>query len=151
MKVRRNVIFQSAAFNTSQVKDYFINDCCFGDDLANWLMEQLRARGVETAAEPGQEDFGWYFRFRAGESDCDFLITWRPGEGDQPGDWICTIERGAGFLASIFGARKREIPPEAARAIHTVLSSSPQIAKIRWYDDEELRFEETGHETPLEE
>jgi len=40
MIVRRNVIFQSTAFNTSQPKDYFINDCCYGDDVARWLMER---------------------------------------------------------------------------------------------------------------
>src|SRR6266699_3216208 len=48
MIVRRNVIFQSTAFNTSEPKDYFINDCCYGDDFARWIMEQLRARGIHT-------------------------------------------------------------------------------------------------------
>ena len=69
MIVRRNVIFQSTAFNTSEPKDYFINDCCYGDDLARWIMEQLRARGIHTGQVPGQEDFGWFFTFRVGETD----------------------------------------------------------------------------------
>ncbi len=57
-EIRTVVTFQSPAFNTSERKDYFINDGCYGDDLARWLIEQLRSRGVQTDAEPGQEDFG---------------------------------------------------------------------------------------------
>jgi hypothetical protein len=148
MTVRRHVIFQSMAFNTSEPKEYFINECCFGDDLAKWLMEELQARGIETGAEPGQEDFGWYFRYQLGEADYDLVIGYRPGEDGQAGDWICTIERGAGFLASIFGARKRDIPLEAAEAIHAVLSSAPQITGARWYTDDEMRTEEHGSDTP---
>jgi len=40
MTVRRNFIFQSNAFNTSEQRDYFINECCFGDDLARSLIER---------------------------------------------------------------------------------------------------------------
>ena len=50
MSVLRNVVFRSDAFNTSETKDYFINECCFGDDLARWLIEQLRARGATATA-----------------------------------------------------------------------------------------------------
>ncbi len=31
--------FESEAFNHSEPKEYFINPCCFGDDLARWLMD----------------------------------------------------------------------------------------------------------------
>jgi hypothetical protein len=112
-------------------------------------MDELQARGFETGSKPGQEDFGWYFRFRVGEADYDLVIGHRPGEDGEPGDWICTIERGAGFLASIFGARKRGIPQEAAQAIHAALSSSPQITGIRWHTDEDMRTEANGSDTPV--
>lgn len=62
---KTEVYFLSSAFNCTQPKDYFINDCCFGDDVARWLIQQLRTQGVQTA-EPGQEDFGWYFTFYVG-------------------------------------------------------------------------------------
>jgi hypothetical protein len=149
MTVRRNVIFQSEAFNTSEPKDYFINGCCFGDDLARWLMERLRARGVATDSEPGQEDFGWYFRFRTGESRYCFIISYRPSDGATPGDWMCDIERETGFLGWIFHwTRKRKIQPDAVEAIHAILSSSPQISGVRWFTDDDYDAERNGQTTP---
>ena len=41
--MRTLVTFRSSAFNTTQPKDYFINPGCFGDDVAKWLMGELRA------------------------------------------------------------------------------------------------------------
>jgi hypothetical protein len=46
-KIRTVVTFESSLFNTSDPKDYFINPCCFGDDVAVWLAQQLRAKGYE--------------------------------------------------------------------------------------------------------
>ena len=148
MIVRRNVIFQSTAFNTSEPKDYFINDCCYGDDLARWIMERLRAGCIHTEQEPGQEDFGWFFTFRVGETDYDLVIGYRPGEENKPGDWMCSIERRAGLIGSIFGKRNRGIQPDAPETIHAVLSSSPQITGVRWFTDEDYRKEENGQPTP---
>ena len=45
---RTIVVFRSDAFNTTEQKPSFINDGCFGDDLARWLMTRLRALGVKT-------------------------------------------------------------------------------------------------------
>src|SRR5437764_5341273 len=50
------VRFRSTAFNCTEPRDYFINPCCFGDDVCRWLIRELRARGHRTADEPGQED-----------------------------------------------------------------------------------------------
>jgi len=146
--IRRNVIFKSTAFNTTEAKEYFINPCCFGDDLAKWLIGELRRRGVHTKPEPGQEDFGWYFNFSVHDRDYQFIIGYRPGEEDQPGDWMCTIEKAAGILGSLFGARHRGIEIEASQAIHSVLSSSHQISDIRWFTDEGYRQEQNGSPEP---
>jgi hypothetical protein len=59
-KVRTVATFESTAFNMADPKDYFINPRCFGDDLAKWLIDELRKQGLETDDEPGQEDFGWF-------------------------------------------------------------------------------------------
>jgi len=60
------VVFESNAFNTSIEGENFINPGCFGDDVARWLIGQLRADGHVTE-EPRQEDFGWYFTSRSPE------------------------------------------------------------------------------------
>src|SRR6266481_2083725 len=61
--MKTEVYFHSTIFNCTEPKDYFINECCFGDDVARWLIKQLKAQGLQTADEPCQEDFGWYFTF----------------------------------------------------------------------------------------
>ena len=149
-EVRTVVTFESSAFNTSERKDYFINDCCYGDDMAHWLMKQLRSGGNQTDAEPGQEDFGWYFAFRAGDVEYQFIIGHRPADGDDPAVWIGWLERKQGLLGSLFGGRKRGIQPEAVRLLHSVLSSSPEVTSIRWHYQPEFDAgrEENGNTEP---
>ncbi len=132
-EIRPIVTFQSPAFNATERKDYFINDGCYGDDVARWLIEQLRARSVQTDAEPGQEDFGWHFGFRVGDTDYHFLIGYRPAGSGDPAVWIGWLERKTGLLGSMFGGRKRGLRAEGALAIHSVLSSSPQVSNVRWH------------------
>ena len=128
--VRREVTFRSSAFNTTEHRDYFINEGCFGDDLAKWLMTRLREGGVETDPEPGQEDFGWYFNFTvpAGTHCC--VIGYQP---DEPhGVWHLWLERSRGFVASIFGRRNHGIDEEAVNAIDRALRSSSEVSEINW-------------------
>jgi hypothetical protein len=148
MMIRRNFIFQSPVFNTTESKDYFINECCFGDDLARWFIERLKARGIHTESKPGQEDFGWYMTFRVGDTDYDLVIAYRPGDKGQLGDWMCTVERSAGLVGSLFGARKRGIAPDALETLHSVLSTASEISNLRWFTDKDYQGEENGQTTP---
>lgn len=38
---RTTVTFKADGFNTTQAKDYSINSCCFGDDVARWVGDRL--------------------------------------------------------------------------------------------------------------
>jgi hypothetical protein len=128
---RTIVTFRSAAFNISERRSYFINDGCYGDDLARWLMAELAARGTPTAAEPGQEDFGWYFTYHVGAAAHQFIIAYRP-EPEPHGLWIGWIERGAGLVGSILGARRRATA-DALATIHVALSQSDRVSDVRWH------------------
>jgi hypothetical protein len=59
-EIRTVVTFESTAFNMTEPKDHFINPRCFVDDVAAWLIRELRKQGIGTDEKPGQEDFGWY-------------------------------------------------------------------------------------------
>jgi hypothetical protein len=141
--VRTLVTFFSSAFNTTESKPYFINPECFGDDVARWMIARLRAAGVSTDDEPGQEDFGWYFNFAVDEEPHTCVIGLREVEGETERDWIVWVERGRGFLGSIFGGRKRGIAPAALTAVHSVLSAAPEIRGIRWHEPSDF---EAGRE-----
>jgi hypothetical protein len=75
--IKTVVTFKSSAFNMPEPKKYFINPSCFGDDLAIWLIDQLRGKGYEVSDAPGQEDFGWYSTFRVSEIEHCFVIGHR--------------------------------------------------------------------------
>jgi len=57
--VHCDILFETDRFNVSEVKEHFINPCCFGEDLAAWLRQALTEKEITTCA-PGQEDWGWY-------------------------------------------------------------------------------------------
>lgn len=147
MSITRHVLFKSQSFNTTVPKDYFINDCCFGDDVAHWLIEGLQHNGYQALDEPGQEDFGWYLNFTAAQKEYCLIIAYRPGEGNEEGDWICTLERKVG-LGFFFGAAKRGVELAAAEAIHSVLSASPHVRDVRWFTDEDFGAERNARSQP---
>jgi hypothetical protein len=130
--VQTEATFRSSAFNTSEVKPYFINPCCFGDDLAKWMIARMRAAGLQTDDEPRQEDFGWYFEFQvpAGKHCC--LLGYQ--EGEPEGRWLLWLERSRGFFGSILGMRKRNIQAAAVRALQDILGRAPEIRELEWQE-----------------
>ena len=149
-EIRTVVTFESKAFNMAEPKDYFINPHCYGDDVANWLIDELRKQGVEPDDKPGQEDFGWYLNFRIGGFGHCFVIGHRPNGENEPGRWIGWIERSRGFLGSLSGGRKRGIHPSASETINRILSSSPLVRDVRWHfqPDFDKGYEERGTSSP---
>ena len=143
-EIRTIVTFKSPVFNMTEPRSYFINPCCFGDDVAKWLLRELQSRGLEADTEPGQEDFGWYFNFQVDGMPHTFVIGHRPGDESTEGTWIGWIEGRSGLLGSLLlWARSRGISPVAPQTLHLVLSSSPQIRDVRWYFRRDF---DKGHE-----
>ncbi len=155
-EIKTIVTFESSLFNTSEPKEYFINPCCYGEDVAKWLVEQLRAKGYEAGGTLGQEDFGWYFTFRMSGTEYCFVIGHRPKQKDAEEDkeevglWIGWLERSCGFVASMLGGRKRGIQAAPSQAIHAILLSSPQVWNIRWHLERDFNSgrEELGTPEP---
>lgn len=132
-EVRTVVTFEDPMFNASEQKDYNINECCYDDDAVHALMEQLCSHGIQTDSQPAHKNFGWYFGFRTGAVDYRFVIDHRAAGGNDTVVWIGRLERKAGLLGSLFGARNRGIRPDAASVIHLAISSLPQASHIRWH------------------
>lgn len=101
-----------------------------GRELTQWLLDELRSRGVEADGSPGQEDFGWYARYRAGAPRL-FVVSLLPGDDDEPARWAGWFERDAGLLGSLAG-RRRGVREEAACVVREVLESSPLVSDLRW-------------------
>lgn len=136
--MRTIATFRSSAFNVSEPKPYFINPGCFGDDLAQWLIERLRVAGVATDDRPGQEDFGWYFNFIVSEGPHTCVIGLRPGDDDNDSEWVLWTERRRGLLGSLAGGRRRGISSAAVRVLHTALSAAPEVTGLRWHESRDF-------------
>jgi hypothetical protein len=146
-ELRTVVVFWSEAFNTCEPRPYFINECCFGDDLARWLIARMRANGVETDDEPGQEDFGWYFGYRTADGAYLFVLGHRPDEAVF--NWIGWVERDCGFFAGLFG-RARRIAQSGLDALHAALDGAAELRDVAWHRRSDFdRGDETqGAERP---
>jgi hypothetical protein len=149
MIVRNVVTFTSSEFNTKDPKQYFINPGCFGDDVARWLIGQLKGHGIEADDAPSQEDWGWYLTYRVNGQEHRLLLAFRPADSGGTGYWIGWVER-AGALSALMGRRTTSIDPLAVSAVHHVLSSSPVVEHVRWHlqRDFDRGNEEAGQPSP---
>jgi hypothetical protein len=122
--------FSSDHFNRSDPKDYFINSNCFGDDLASWLMNAIKARGVKVEDDgPDQEDFGWYFNIEMLGFSYSCVALFQ----EDTERWICVLEYNAGLLGSLLGKRKKPVPEEISQLFDSILRSEPAIFRnVEW-------------------
>ena len=154
--LRTLVTFESSAFNDSEPRDYFINECCFGDDVLRWLGERLRERGHSADREPTQEDFGWVLGYAVDGVRHQLIFGHRPGDGSDapderrgdPAIWLGWVRRKRNPLAAIFGAEKMGIKPAAVRAIHDALSAPELIRNIRWHVERDFNALRENLATP---
>ena len=135
--------FHSTVFNCSVPQEHFINEGCYGEDVCRWLIRCLGAHGYQTAADPGQEDFGWYFTFQAGGSGHCFVVSFLPNDPAHDDQWLGWVERQGGFFGSLFGARQRGVHPAAVQAIDEALESSPDIRRVTGHESAPCRYSPT--------
>jgi hypothetical protein len=130
----RNIVqFKSAVFNVTQVQPHFINDCCFGEDVALWLRPQLQQLGYE-ATEPGQEDWGWHLDCTRDGVTHTLNIGGYDDESGR-GEWRIIVERNRSLKERILG-RNQQIEPAMARALHSILTTAPETTTIEWYRED---------------
>lgn len=145
--IRTVVTFTSSAFDTTEPKDYFVNPCCFGDDLAKWLIEQFKHHRIAVDEEPGQEDYGWYVTFRANGTPHWFLFSFR--SSPDGGEWIGFVER-SGFFRSLMRRSAKDVEASAVKTIHLMFNAAPIIHNLRWHfrRDFDLGNEAQGQPEP---
>jgi hypothetical protein len=110
--VQDDITIESDAFEHRVVKPHFINPCCFGEDLAAWLREQLAALTATgfKLSEAIQEDYGWGFWATKG-ADPFWVAMSFCGDGptEGPAQWLVSVTYDPGF--NVF---KRLFRPDSA-------------------------------------
>lgn len=133
-EVRNRVTFVTTLFNATEVRDYFINDCCFGDDCAAWLIGKLKAQGdLQVEDEPSQEDWGWFFNVKVGQRR--FLIGVGLCEDEEvPNRWLVFIDSWLWIWQRvIFRQTDQSEHLVVCVAIDRLLKGESKINDIRWY------------------
>jgi hypothetical protein len=132
---RNHVTFRTPRFNQTEVKPHFINDACFGEDCAQWLVGELRAHGFPELRDAGQEDWGWQ---AGGERNGRrFLVSFGLMQ-EEPREWLVFVTESAPLLGRLLGKAGAPVTPALTQAIHGILTSAPDISAIRWHLEAEF-------------
>ena len=137
--MKSQISFTTDLFESKQVKPHFINDRCFGEDLAMWFVEAASG-GAFSFSEPFQEDWGWAVlaeangeKFVVGFGIMDVSI------GEDQADWLITVEKFRRW--KFFSSKDSRLRGELCDLIQNVLRDKAHIREIRWTD-------QVGHFAP---
>jgi hypothetical protein len=120
-----SIQFESDLFNTETVHAHFINECCFGEDVGQWLGARLRERGYAVTG-PGQEDWGWYIEVeRDDERHCVNI-----GLSDT---WLLIVERRR-RLSDLLAGSTKDAAAGIMADLTQVLSDEPSIRNVASVD-----------------
>lgn len=130
---RFDILFETERFNVSKVQKHFINPCCFGEDLAEWLRQKLNERGVNTGI-PGQEDWGWYLLVRHNANRYFVGVGGHRREGapsdTNTGEWRIMIEKRRSLWDRLRGANKITPTEPIISIVETILGEQSDIHNL---------------------
>lgn len=132
-----DILFETNRFNLSEVKEGFINPCCFGEDVAAWLRSALLEKGLKVI-EPNQEDWGWYI-------EANYRGNWHfvgiGGNADESGadrnqgEWRIMTEKSRSIWEKLTGTNKLAEDDELLALILEILETQPDFKNVRYERD----------------
>ena len=128
-----DILFDTNRFNLSEVKSHFINDCCFGEDVAVWLRERLTALGM-AVIEPDQEDWGWYIEATHQGKSYFIGVGGHPQEGaldKNEGEWRIIVEKHRSLRDKLTGKNKLMPDEEILSVIRSIVEREPDFRNVR--------------------
>jgi hypothetical protein len=126
---RVDLLFETNRFNISQVKENFINPCCFGEDFATWLRGRLVERGLSATA-PGQEDWGWYIYVQQGPQHY-FVGVGGNRKQTGEGEWRIMVEKKRSLWERIVGKNGMTSSDSILSLIENILREQSDFLNVR--------------------
>jgi hypothetical protein len=129
------ITVETDLFEHREVKPHFINPCCFGEDLAAWMKQEL-SRVADFSfdlSQVVQEDYGW--GFWASRSKDRFWIAFSyVGDGPQvpPAQWVISVtyDPGLNLIKRLFHKPDRQSWEYLRAKIRQVVTSNPAIRVV---------------------
>jgi hypothetical protein len=133
--MNQSFTIETDLFEHREVKPHFINPCCFGEDFAAWLKQELSRRAelrVEIS-EPIQEDYGWGLWASRG-NDRFWIALSYVGDGPQepPAQWVVIVSHDAGLnlVRRLFHKPDRQALDDIRDRVRQILASNSAIKMI---------------------
>src|ERR1051326_92356 len=127
-----SLYLETDKFEHLEVKEHFINPCCFGEDFAAWLRDQIRDLSSEgyIIRDPLQEDYGWGFWVEHDGRDFWVALSYaEEGPVQEPAHWVATVAWDAGFdlLQRFFRPPRLSQFEKLCDRIQGAIRSAPEI------------------------
>lgn len=128
--MNKEVSFRTNLFESKEVKPHFINERCFGEDLANWIIDKFR-EGEFSFNELYQEDWGWEIEAKKDE-EIFFVQIGIMDEsiGEENAEWLISVEKPKPWFS--FGRQDPINFEKLCREIDEILNREPRISEISW-------------------
>jgi hypothetical protein len=129
------IMIETDLFEHREVKPHFINPCCFGEDFAAWLKQELlRYPGLGFEySEPIQEDYGWGI-WASRAKDRFWIALSYVGDGPQesPAKWVVSVasDPGLNFAKRLFRKPDRQALGQLRDQIRKSITSNSAIKTI---------------------
>jgi hypothetical protein len=126
--MNKEISFRSNLFESKKIEPHFINDRCFGEDLANWLIHKLNENHF-SLSKPYQEDWGWEFEAKK-DNEIFFIQIGIMDEsiGKEDAEWQISIEKAKSWFS--FGKQNSLNFENLCREIAEILRREPQISEV---------------------
>lgn len=126
------ITVETDLFEHRAVKPHFINPCCFGEDFAAWLRDQLSTLSASgfVFSDPIQEDYGWGFWASRDKNRFWIAISY-VGDGPQeaPAQWVISVnyDPGLNLIKRLFHNPERRALEQLRERILAALTSNISI------------------------
>lgn len=127
--MKTQVEFRSSKFPPYEGEEEQINPGLWGKRLAEYLVDRLASRGVETE-EIVAEDWGYYIRVKNERFSLGICCGHQNGDDDES---LCFTDPGTPTVRKFF--KKIDATPELTRlteALQQILASDTEIREIFW-------------------
>jgi hypothetical protein len=135
--MKRHVTFWSTQFENKTPKAHFINDRCFGEDVASWLRTRLDGQGF-TLSEVIQEDYGWGFWADInGDPYWTFVGVMDDSIGKQKAEWLMGIiyDPGLNIVRRLLRKPRSADHLALCLAIDEVLQGNDGVSEVQWWHE----------------
>lgn len=128
-----SIVVETDLFEHREVKLHFMNPCCFGEDFAAWLKQEL-VHFPDLRFELSdaiQEDYGWGFWAQRGKDRFWVALSY-VGDGPQeaPAQWVVSVVSDRG-IKGIFHKSDPRALEELRGRVRQILTSGPAIKTVK--------------------